>query len=291
MRRLAKTSRSLATLGSAALLLGATLLTACAGPSGQKVSASEYRELERQAASDQAGAGGGANFESKRRALDERSRKLDERKADLAHATLALASKRAETALEHAIALSTESVDLARSQRELLLAQEDLTYFTSEDRKRRLERDRLEVQSSGDRLRETREELAQLEMMYGESQLGDATAEIVVERTRRRLLLAEMRHALRELESKELAERTLPRQLKELEAKLLEKQVAQENTKRRLEKQALGRESALRDLDHEQASLERKDAALDEEERLLEKDRREWERSGSPLGGNGAPRS
>ena len=99
-----------------------------------------------------------------------------------------------------------------------------------------------------------------------------------------RLLRAEMRHKLREAEAKDMMERDLPRQQEELEAKLVEAQVALANVKRRLEKQALERADALRNLDHDDAVAERDARSLDEEQLLLDKDRDTWARDGSPAG-------
>ncbi len=273
----------------AAGLAGLTLLVACGGPSGQRLSAGEYRELERRQAAQQPGPATARQAEEQRRDLDERSRKLDERRADHAHEVAQLAARRATTELAHAVAVADEELALAAAQRALRLARDDTAHFKAVVQPRRLQSTALDLQASEDRLLETREELAQLELMYGESELGDATAEIVLQRTRRRLKLAEMRHKLREAEAVELEERTLPRELEDLQTTLHEKEVALENCRRGQEKARMERESALRDLAHQEEEHAREAAAIKEAERLLASDRKAWGRDRDDAAREAAP--
>src|SRR6185295_1658408 len=99
-----------------------------------------------------------------------------------------------------------------QTQRDQRIAAEDLDHFTKVEQARRLADDALDMARSQDGLLETREELAQLEMMYSGGNLGDATAEIVLNRTRRRLQRAEEGHRLRTERSGELKTITLPRE-------------------------------------------------------------------------------
>lgn len=259
-------------------LLILTLCCSCAGPAGQDMSAAEYREMEREAAARLPGRLSVAEAEKQRREIEERDRKLDARRADHAHLLAGLAARAQILEVEQAMAVAEENIQLAKAEREVRRAQEELSHFQIVESERRLRRKELDLQASSDRLLETREELAQLELMYGASELGDATAEIVVERTRRRLLLAELRHKLAEQELAELQSRTLPRELEDLEAAMLEKTVALQNVTRRLEKQALERATARRDLEFDEQKAEREGAAIAEEARLLELDRKEWNR-------------
>ncbi len=258
--------------------LALAALPACLGPSGQSLSASEYREMERLTAAREPSASSVEGAEKARRSLDDRSRQLDDRRADHSHNTASLAGRVTRTDLEHATALADETLALSAAQRELVLAQEDLAHFKTVLMDRRIRASELTLQSSEHGLLETREELAQLELMYGASELGDSTAEIVLERTRRRLMLSELRHKLRVQEAAELKSRTLPRELAKLKTALVQKTVANENTKRRLDRQAMERAAATRDLEHEQRKLERETAAIGEEARLLDVDRRKWNR-------------
>ncbi|MDG2149785.1 MAG: hypothetical protein P8N09_09695 [Planctomycetota bacterium] len=259
-------------------LLGLALLPSCSGlgSGGENISAGEYRELEREAAARRPSRVSTAESEKRRREIEERSRKLDEQRAEHAHEVAKLASRLTVLEIDQAMAAAEETIDLARAEREVQIAQDDLSHFQVIESERRLRRGELTLQASMDRLLDTREELAQLELMYGASELGDATAEIVLERTRRGLMLAELRYKLTEQEVGELETRELPRELEELKAAMLEKTVALANAKRRLEKDALKREIARSDLAYEEAKSLREQAAIAEVARLLELDRKEW---------------
>jgi hypothetical protein len=128
------------------------------------------------------------------------------------------------------------------------------------------------VQSSSDRLLETREELAQLEMMYGESGLGDATAEIVLNRTRRRLTRAEESHRLREERSAELVTITIPREIEKLEMAVRAAQVELENARRKVERGQLDRAAALAKIEKEQIGLDREEEDIAREADKIERD-------------------
>lgn len=264
----------------AAGLVGLALLPSCSGlgSGGENISAGEYRELEREAAARGPTRVSTAEAEERRREIEERSRKLDEQRAEHAHDVANLASRLKVLEIEQTMAAAEETISLSRAEREVRIAQDDLSHFQVVASERRLREAELNLQASTDRLLDTREELAQLELMYGASELGDATAEIVLERTRRRLMLAELRHKLTEQEVGELETRRLPRELEDLKAAMLEKTVALANAKRRLEKQALEREIARRDLAYEEAKSARENAAIAEVARLLEVDRKEWNR-------------
>jgi hypothetical protein len=265
------------------VVAGLAALLGCTGPSGQRVSGAEYQELERERsglAAEGEAEGGGAR-EERRRELDARSRELAGRREDAAHDAAEQLATRLRLDLDHASALAEEHLELARAQRELAMAQDDLGHFEREGRQRRLDASALELQAAKDDLLETREELAQLELMYGASQLGDATAEIVVQRTKRRLLLSELQHGLAERAARELAERTLPREHELLNAEVIEKQVALSNLQRRIERQAMERAAALRALEHEVRVTAREQRELEELQRLLDNDRQELERSAS----------
>jgi len=261
-------------------------LPACSGPGGQHVTGAELRELERERSGAMAAADGvsGGPREERRRELDARSRELAGRREDSEFEAAEQAARRARLDLEHASALAEEHLALAQAQRELARAQDDQAFFETEGRQRRLDASALELQSARDDLLETREELAQLELMYGASQLGDSTAEIVVQRTQRRLLLAELRVGLQERAARELAERTLPRELEDFVAEVVEKQVALGNLERRLERQAMERAAELRALEHEVRVTVREQRETDELQRLLDVDRQEWERAPSDGG-------
>lgn len=275
----------------AALLL---LLSACATPVGTVVTAAELREMEareaaarREAAAATAAPRAAAPVAAvvlpgqegltpeqlkQRDELDRRRTELARRREDHARSGFELEQRRARTALEHQSAEAQEAVALAQAERDLRLASEDLARWRAEERPRRLAEDALDLQQSADGLLETREELAQLEMMYSASELGDATAEIVLNRTRRRLQRAEERHGLRERRSAELREVTLPREEDSRAEAERAKAVALDNLRRNQQKDRLAREAALRDLDFEARKLEREAADAARDEAILERD-------------------
>jgi hypothetical protein len=290
------------------------LLAACGTTAGTVVTPAEMREIEaleaaaRAAAANApapgpagattAGATGlpapeGLTTEQlkKRDELDKRRTDLARRREDQARSAFELAQRRRRTELEHQSAAAQEAVSLEQAERELRQASEDLARFRAEERPRRLAEDALDLQQSSDGLLETREELAQLEMMYSGAELGDATAEIVLNRTRRRLQRAEERHALRERRSAEFRAVALPRDEESRVASARAKAVALENVRRNQEKEHLQREAALRDLDFDARKQEREVADLARDEAALERDVAAFTRELSLTGGlaAGAP--
>jgi hypothetical protein len=271
------------------------LLAACGTTAGTVVTPAELREIEAREAGARAaaanapapgpataGAAGAAVLPApeglspeqlkKREELDKRRTDLARRREDQARGAFELDQRRRRTELEHQNASAQEAVSLEQAERELRQAGEDLVRFRAEERPRRLAEDALDLQQSSDALLETREELAQLEMMYAGSELGDATAEIVLNRTRRRLQRAEERHALREQRSAEFRSVTLPRDEESRAAAERAKAVALENVRRGQEKDRLQRDAALRDLEFDARKQEREAADLARDEAALERD-------------------
>lgn len=271
------------------------LLAACGTTAGTVVTPSEMRENEAREAAARAAAApapatgpGGAvtagatglpapeglttEQQKKRDELDKRRTDLARRREDQARNAFELDQRRRRAELEHASAAAQEAVSLEQAEREQRQASEDLARFRAEERPRRLAEDALDLQQSSDGLLETREELAQLEMMYSGAELGDATAEIVLNRTRRRLQRAEERHALRERRSAEFRAVTLARDEESRVASERAKSVALDNVRRQQEKERLQREAAQRDLDFDARKLDRDAADLARDEAGLERD-------------------
>jgi len=279
------------------LLLPLVATLACSGPGGRTVTPTELAALERQApppapASEQAATpqgdtlsfldriGAGLTDEqlTRRDELDRKRVELDRKRADHARALFELDARTDRVDLEHAAAIAAEVVALAGAELELRVAKKSAEHFIAVEQSRRLREDALGLQASADGLLETREELAQLEMMYSDSQLGDATAEIVVSRTRRRLARAEESHALRSQRSRDLAEIDLPRERARLMHEQVNHQMRLDNVRRNQEKARLEREAALRELAHERTRLERQAQDHERELRTLERDVRRFER-------------
>lgn len=76
---------------------------------------------------------------------------------------------------------------LAQSRQEMEHARTRLETYLKRERENNLERDRLGKQGWEDRIEDGRDELAQLEKLYGEDELVDATEDIVLKRQKRSL--------------------------------------------------------------------------------------------------------
>jgi hypothetical protein len=274
------------------LLCGAALLVpACSSPEGTYVTPADL-DARGQAKDAPSGGGGqgamAAGAQGRTGLSPERQTQRDgfdakiiahaRRREDHARGTLELEQKRTRVSLEQTSATASEAVAQRQAEREHRVATEDLAHFTEVEQARRLAENALELRGWNDNLLETREELAQLEMMYSESDLGDATAEIVLNRTRRRLKRAEDGQQLREQRSTELRTITLPRDLERLTLELAAKTVALENVRRTGEQGKLARAAALRDLDFESKKLVRDMEDIVREETLLTAEIARWER-------------
>jgi hypothetical protein len=204
--------------------------------------------------------------------LDDRTLKLARRREDQARALAELDGKRTRTGLEQASAEASELMAVQQADRDHQLAAENVDHFIKVEQVRRRAEDALDLKRNEDGLLETREELAQLEMMYKDSSLGDATAEIVLNRTRRRLKNAEDGYQLRSQRTDELLSITLPRDQQRLELELATKTVALDNSQRTRDAGRLSRAAALRDLDFEAKKLQRETADIEIEARRVQQD-------------------
>jgi len=282
---------------SSGLLSGLVLCAACASPDGERIPAADYQRSQQEAAAaaalslpraepapgKSAGAGSGPaaltdELVTEKNGLDKRVIDLGRRREDLARQRSELEQKRQRTALEQQSAQADEALSLERAEIEARNATQDLAHFLAEEQPNRLAEDALGVQASWDGLLETREELAQLEMMYKDSALGDATAEITLNRTKRRLQRAEESHRLREKRSEDLKTLTLPREEERLRLEVKAKTVALESAQRAVEKGKLTRADSLHQLDVESAKLEREAADIERDDKLLEADRSKWDK-------------
>lgn len=265
----------------------ASFAFACGAPRGRVVTPADLPELDRAADLAVAPAlppgaavtdGLTDALAKERHDLDRKALSIARRREDLARDAAELGNRATRTQIEHESALASEAVERARAQRELRIAQDDLVHFDEVELARRQAETELELRGSADGLRETREELAQLEMMYGDAALGDATAEIVLERTRRRLQRAEEGHRLREARAAERRTIEWPRERERLALELQSKQVALENAERAAAKAALQRAAALAELEDARIGHERERADIELDARLLADDEARWER-------------
>jgi len=290
-----------------AFTLALAAAAGCTGPSGTYVTPSELDQRARAGGAATAAGGEGApsaravaaanqdrnglspEQQAKKDGFEGRTISLHRRAEDRTRSASELDQRRARVQLEQASAIASETLSLQNAEREHRLATEDLKHFIDVELPRRLAENALEMRGSADNLLETREELAQLEMMYSESDLGDATAEIVLSRTRRRLQRAEDGHKLREERSAELKTITLPREQERLAQELSAKTVTLDNVRRAAEVGALARAAALRDLDFEVRKLAREQDDIARDEMLLAAETARWERDVSADNAAGAP--
>ncbi len=211
-----------------------------------------------------------------RERFEDRRRDLTRRREDQQEKSRELSLRREEETLRRDIAAAEAARAITSAELGLRHAQEDLVHFQSEGKQKRREEVSLELREAADALADTREELAQLELMYG-NELGDATAEIVLERTRRRLELAELRHGLAQEGFVELDAREFPRKEEELESAVVNAQVALENARREAEASTLEHNAKLRAVLVEERALGRATEDLQVELSRLETDIAEWE--------------
>ncbi|KAA3613477.1 MAG: hypothetical protein DWQ01_02840 [Planctomycetota bacterium] len=152
---------------------------------------------------------------------------------------------------------------LQGAELELVRAQADLENFRTVRAPMMRQQTEQSLQSSRDSLLETEEEMQQLEMMYGADELADATAEIVLARTKRRLERARQSLALEEMEAKNNLEFDLPREEQELEQAVQEAEVGLANARLEIESSRL---SAIGAVEEAEQALRQAEEELEEAE-------------------------
>ena len=267
-------------------------LVACTPPGERHVSPSELAEMEAAEPSSPMEVPTSSGFmaalqdanpaaaaDSKQRdEFDDRALELARRREDHDLAVAAFNDELVQTDLTQETARRAEEQKVAQAERTLRFAREDLQRFEEIDRPRRLVAAELDLQSSFNRLLQQREEMAQLEMMYSESDLGDATAEIVLSRGRRQLELMEQRYQMDEQRRDTVRDLDLPREHQELQAKVMDGETALVLAQRALEAGRLSRAAARTELDLERMELARE---LEDLERALARYTRDvdaWQR-------------
>jgi len=118
--------------------------------------------------------------------------RLDLRKVDeqLEDARFSLEQSKEQSRLAEAksrVAEESARDDLARAERAGDWAQRRLRGYLEHEKAQKIESERLRTQSEDNRMEDQRDELQQLEKMYKEDELVDATEEIVLKRSRRSL--------------------------------------------------------------------------------------------------------
>jgi hypothetical protein len=171
--------------------------------------------------------------------------------------------ERSEMALAHQLA-DTQAI-LANAERAHELAVRKLRVFQDQDAPLRLDQARLSHQRAEDYAQEQQEELQQLEMMYTEEDLADKTAEIVLNRGRRRLERAQRALELETIELTNLEEHHLPMEQADLQKDVDEKARSLEQARRKGELDRLDQEIAVMEAKAEVTGLEAELATLEKE--------------------------
>jgi multidrug efflux pump subunit AcrA (membrane-fusion protein) len=151
---------------------------------------------------------------------------------------------------------------LASAEREFARAETRLRGFREHEKAHRDEDERLDIHRAQSRLEDQQDELTQLEKMYGEDELVDATEEIVLKRERREFARAQSTFTLNETRRAYRKQFFEPWHEEDLEEDVKQKASALDQT-RRSQAQAREREAAdVAQKRYEIALQERKAAAL-----------------------------
>lgn len=126
-----------------------------------------------------------------------------QRKLQLAHARHRLSDLEAEAEMEDATM-------------EMQKAQASLNAFETHEQAARIAESELALQQERDGAQDARDEMEQLAALYGQGDLAEKTAELVIRRAERSLERAEESLRLMEADHRQLLNVTLPRELSEL---------------------------------------------------------------------------
>ena len=173
-----------------------------------------------------------------------------ERKLDIAKLRLS----KAQLEGDHAEKRATVAVQAAKDA--LAVAEAKFATFKERDSPQRLNRALLDVSRSENRLADERAELAQLEMMYAETDLSTKTGEIVIDRQKRSLALAERNLELDRTALTTLEFSTLVHERRELELALIDKRSALERAEQEAEVTALSSQIEISGIEAELKKLE-----------------------------------
>lgn len=207
-----------------------------------------------------------AEKKAEERAKEERT--LAKLERDLAVAMEKL--HRAEMAQSHA-ELEHE-LAIAKAQQELAIERKKLDTFVAKEVLSRVEWASHALTGAEDRLQEAREELEQLQQMYGEDDFADGTKEIVLERGRKRLERSQRDYELRSADFETLTKRTIPIEISEREQRVEDKEHALEKARRAAETGRLDQHISLMTARHEITRLETEIDAQRKKIQKLDKD-------------------
>ncbi len=183
----------------------------------------------------------------------------DAREPDEIRRELAAAERKLQLAFARSQLSTLESVaEMEDAKMELQKAQASLNSFETHEQAARIGESELNLQHERDGATDARDEMEQLAALYGQGDLAEKTAELVIRRAERGLERAEQSLRLMDAEHRQLLNVTLPREL----AELRHATAAGARKLRQLEAQA---DLAKLELADEVAELEAEIAALKKE--------------------------
>ena len=128
--------------------------------------------------------------------------------------------------MSEAHAATDQETAQARAEQELALETARMQKFRQREVPNRIAWAELRLKQAQDRVKDSEEELHQLELMYAEEDFADQTKEIVLDRSRRRLERSHRDLELRHEDHAILTEKTIPLELAEHEQKVRQKELA-----------------------------------------------------------------
>jgi hypothetical protein len=189
---------------------------------------------------------------------DDAAGKTETRKADVAkrRASLTRESALAKARWERAKKDVTDqdadnAASLAKAEAEVAFAKQKMETFDQREAPTRTAKAKLDLQGAEDGAADAQDELTQLEMMYKNSEVGDGTKEMVLQRAKRGLERSKARLEIGRGELKTLIERTLPQERARLALDLAERERDLERAKRGAEKATFEKQLAVTAADGE----------------------------------------
>ncbi|MBI5866189.1 MAG: hypothetical protein HZB38_17100 [Planctomycetes bacterium] len=211
-----------------------------------------------------------AKAEKERREL---ARKLDRTRRDIELAEMRLQ----KTRMQNEIAEQQHGLAAAKARKDIEVAARKLKNFREKSKPERINRADLSLAYSQDNVRESEQELEQLEIMYKDDKFADKTKEIVLERGRRRLERARRSLQLEAEANDFLKAETLPLEELEQDLALKDKQDSLEKTLREHEIALIDQRMGLISGEAEITKL--RDDLADTERDLKDFDRKQAEKA------------
>ncbi len=188
------------------------------------------------------------------------------------------AEKLTKARMSEAHAATDKETARAKAEHELSLEAARMQKYREREVPNRIAWAELRLQQARDRVKDSEDELHQLELMYSEEDFADQTKEIVLDRSRRRLERSHRDLELRHVDHAILTEQTIPLELVEREQKLRQKELTLEKTRRDAEASGLDKRIGLMNAEAEVVRVGVDIEALNEE---MERNRQEHEEEAS----------